>query len=616
MTRRAELVARTILTMVRGVLPLLLLMSVISGCAGNDGIDAVASGGSSAAGGSSSQAGASGSETLAFTCDEAARPPAAALRRLTMSQYRNTVADFVAFATGNAGEAAAVLSELDAQLGRLPTDRREPSSEDLHGSYRRLDQSLQQLHVDAYYDVGVATAAALTTPARLASVVGACATDTDAGNDAACLSELIARLGERALRRPLDADELAFYESVYGADKTANPAAYADVIAVLLNSPQLVYFIEHGGSELTGKPGVFELSGYELASRLSYQLWQTAPDAELLARAKDGSLLEANQYRAQVERLLGDARARSALDEFFADWAKVEELPALDAKNADPVFQAFAGSSLPSPALRQDMIDDVLGLLGYYTWQKPSSIATLFQTESSFARAPELAVLYGSPTWDGQGEPPLLPAGQRPGLLTRALFLSTGSPNTRPIMKGLFIRKYILCDSIPPPPPGANAKPPELEPGMTTRETVEALTEMRGTVCTGCHATLLNPLGFATEGFDALGRYRTEQRFFDAAGNAAGSKPVDTNSVPHVLGASESRAAGPADLMQQIISSGKVEACLSRNFFRYTFARWENAASDGCALESMRQALAQGGSVVDLVMAATLDGSFRQRAFE
>ena len=183
-------------------------------------------------------------------------------------------------------------------------------------------------------------------------------------------------------------------------------------------------------------------------------------------------------------------------------------------------------------------------------------------------------------------------------------------------MKGLFVRKYILCDSIPPPPPGANAKPPELQPGMTTRETVEALTQMPGTICNGCHATLLNPLGFATEGFDSLGRQRTAQRFFDAQGNAIGEKPVDTRTAPHVLSDSETEAAGPLELMQQVVASGKVEACLSRNFFRYTFARWEDLATDGCALETMRQSLLNGGSVVDLVMAATLDGTFKQRAFE
>jgi hypothetical protein len=607
----------------------LLLLGLTVGCStagngsGNGPAGSAAAGSAGAAGGASSGGagqsagnGATGDGTKpAFACDAAAKPPAASLRRLTMSQYRNTLADFVAFATGSATDAAAVLAELSGPLGRLPADRREPTSEDLHGSYRRLDQSLQQLHVDSFYDLGVATAAALTTPARLAHVVGTCATDKDSSNDASCLDEFVSRLGARALRRPLDADELAFYESVYGTDKTPNPAAYADVIGVLLNAPQMLYFVEHGGSEVDGKPGVFELSGYELASRLSYQLWQTAPDAELLGHAADGSLLDAQVYRTEVTRLLADARAQSALSEFFADFAKVEDLPALDAKNNDPVFKAFAGEQLPSSQLRQDMIDDVLELLGYYAWQKPAGVASLLQSELSFAKSPELAKLYGVPAWDGKSEPPTFPAGQRPGLLTRALFLSTGSPNTRPIMKGVFIRKNILCDAIPPPPPGANAKPPELQPGMTTRETVEELTQMQGTVCAGCHATVINALGFATENFDALGRFRSEQRFFDADGNPAGSKPVSTSGVPHVTDA-ETPANGAGELMPQIVASGKVEACLSRNFFRYTFARWEDTAVDGCALESMRQALANDGTLVDLVMAASLDGSFRQRAFE
>src|SRR5882724_10069992 len=260
----------------------LVLLCLAAGCstepkgsaaATGSGGSGITGGGSAAqgAGAGTSSGGATG--TTAFACDAAAKPPSATLRRLTMSQYRNTVTDFIASATGSASETAAVLAELSEPLGELPSDRREPTSEDLHGSYRRLDQSLQQLHVDAFYDLGVATGAALTKPARLAAVVGACATDQDATNDAACVTEFIGRLGALALRRPLDADEQSFYEGVYGADKTPNPAAYADVIGVLLNAPQMIYFVEHGATAVADKTGVYELSAYELASRLSYQLW-------------------------------------------------------------------------------------------------------------------------------------------------------------------------------------------------------------------------------------------------------------------------------------------------------------------------------------------------------
>ena len=182
-------------------------------------------------------------------------------------------------------------------------------------------------------------------------------------------------------------------------------------------------------------------------------------------------------------------------------------------------------------------------------------------------------------------------------------------------MKGVFLRQNILCDTIPPPPPGANAKPPELGPGMTTRESVEAITEMPGTVCAGCHQTAINPLGFATEGFDALGRFRTSQRLFDAAGAETGTKPVNTMSVPQVVYGDTTAVSSPSELMSLIVASGKVEACLSRNFFRFTYGRWE-AAADGCALEDARKALMGGGNIADLAAAAVKAAQFKRRTFQ
>jgi hypothetical protein len=151
---------------------------------------------------------------------------------------------------------------------------------------------------------------------------------------------------------------------------------------------------------------------------------------------------------------------------------------------------------------------------------------------------------------------------------------------------------------------------------MTTRESVEALTEMPGTICANCHAPLINPLGFATEGFDALGRFRTAQRLFDASGSETGSKPVNTMTVPQVVIGDQTAIATPADLMSLMLDSGKVEACLSRGFFRFTYARWEDTTVDGCALEDARQALVSGGTVTDLAAAAVKSTAFKRRAFQ
>ena len=574
--------------------------------------------GSGGAGGSS--AGDDGPGALpGFACDDSAQPPVASLRRLTVSEYGNSVRELVRFALGDAAQAEQVMTALAPALATLPEDRREPTADDLHGSYRRLDQSLQQTHVDGYYAVGTSLGAALTTPQRIARAVGTCASDADAGNDGECLRSFIARFGARALRRELDADEVAFYTSVYGASATADPASYADLIGVLMNAPEVVYFVEHGADAdadaLAAQPGVYQVDAFELASRLSFQLWQTAPDDALLAAAADGSLLEDDVYTAQVDRMLEDPRAHAVLAEFFTDWLKLEELPALDAKNQDPVFAAFAGDALPSAELRQAMIDDVLGLLEHASWSG-ADVPSLFRDERSFTRNAELAALYGVPVWDGSGEPPSFPAGERPGLLTRALFLSTGSPNTRPIMKGVFVRKQLLCDELPPPPPGANAKPPELRSDMTTREVVEELTETPGTVCAGCHKSLINPLGFATEGFDALGRLRSEQRLFDLDGTELDSKPVDTSTIPNVVLGDDAPSSGIAELSEQIAVSGKSEACIARNFFRFTYARWEQEELDGCALEALRSALDAGGTIPDLLRAAVLSPEFRRRRFE
>ena len=599
-----------------------------SGATGAGGSAGKGSGGASSASGGSGASGASGSSgsggtatTVAapptFSCDDTSAPPAESLKRLTMTEYQNTVADLIRFAVG--GDATLAKKVADAvapSLAALPNDVRQAVPQDLHGAYRRMDQTLQQTHVDGAYAVGTALATALTQSSLLAQVVGDCAADASSSNDAACLDAFIERFGARALRHPLSADDVTFYESVYGSSTAADPLAYADVIGVLLNAPEALYFVEHGDAAVSGQTGVYELSAHELASRLSYQLWQTAPDDQLIAAADDGSLLDAATYQGEVARLVADPRARATLSDFFADWMKVTDLPALDAKNADPVFKTFAGADLPNGSLRQAMIDDVLGLLDYQTWTAAASVGDLLTTELSFAKDARLASIYGVPAWDGKATPPSLPDGERPGLFTRALFLSTGSPNTRPIMKGVFLRHGVLCDDLGDPPPGANAMPPKLEPGMTTRESVEAITEMSGTICAGCHQAFINPLGFATEDFDSLGRFRTEQRLFDDSGQEIGTKAVDTSTAPHVSLDDETPISGPAELMELMRASGKVEACLARNFFRFTYARWDDPTNDGCALEPVRQAVSDGGKIQDLLSATVVTSTFKRRAFE
>jgi hypothetical protein len=549
-----------------------------------------------------------------FACAEHETTEPEQLKRLTMTQYKNTLRDLTRWTLRDPLEADAALAL--TRLDEVPVDRRELTPQDPHGSYRRLDQAVDQTHVDETFRVASTLASLLTKSSRLGKVAGVCAIDADPANDEACVSDFVRRFGARALRRPLDADDERFYRSVYGSDATSDAAAYADVITVMLSAPQFLYFVEHGDAAVAGEPGNYELSPYELAARLSYHFWQTLPDDELWQAAQDRSLLRPAVLAHQVERLIADPRTHATMAELFSDFLELENLPALDVHARDPVFAAFAGSDLPGPELRKHVIDEALDMLAYYTWTEPGSIEDLFTSELSFARSEDLARIYGVEPWDGSAAPPALPPGERAGLLTHAWFLAGDSASTRPIQRGVFVRRKLLCDELAPPPANVNAVPPSLRSDRTTRQVVEELTEQPGTACASCHATFINPLGFAFEGFDALGRVRVEQRLFSDDGVQVGALPADTTSVPRITPTDERSSTGPADLSALMLQSGKLEACLARNYFRFTFGRYEEPARDGCALERLRSRLVTSGRIRDMLAEAALLPELRQRRFE
>jgi hypothetical protein len=568
----------------------------------------------------------------AFSCDQTQKPAVEALRALTTLQYTNTLSDLASAALSDSAAGAALLTEIASSLSSLPPNVPIVPQNSVtlaaafpDGGWLRADQDIQFSRVQAFYNIGVQVGQALTTPARLGQVVGSCATDADSSNDAACLTSFIQSFGTRALRRPLTDADLTFYSGVYGSDSKADPAAYADVIAAMLSAPEFLYFVEHGEAQVSNLPGVYSLSAFELASRLSYQVWDAAPDAELRAAAADGSLLTAAGYQKQVDRLFADPKAHAALHRFFTDYLEVESSGGprgtgglnyhqLSLRNSDPLFKAYAGSDLPSDSLGQHLADDATALLDYYTWTTPGTIHDLLTSELSFAQTDDVAKLYGVPAWDGKSSPPALPAGQRPGLFTRALFLAAGA-DTAPILKGIYLRRYVLCDTIgPPPPAAANAMVP-ITTTQTTRQATETLTSV--SPCNACHTSYINPLGFATENFDGLGRFRTEQTLYAADGTVAAKLPIDTVVTPHVgMGDSTTTASGPTELMREIDASNKPGACLVRNYFRYTFGRFEDLTADGCALEAVRKTLDNGGHLVDLWKAVVSTPAFKQRTFE
>lgn len=555
--------------------------------------------------------GTEGPESTAtnFICDEANVPASLPLPRLSKAQYRNSVIDLIRFALPS--DADAVVAGVAPLLDGMPIDVA-AGTDKTYARYTRLDQSVQQEHVDQSYAAANAVGKALTaTPSRLTEVAGACATDADASNDPACLDAFITKFGERALRRPILPEDVAFYAKPVGAPPFDAPD-WADVIALIMSAPEAFYFVESGDPSASGER--VPLVTYELASRLSFHFWQTAPDAQLLDAARSGALLTKEGYEAEVERLVKDPRTRAAVREFFAEWLANATLQELDSRVGDPVFDAFVSGFSPGPDLREHMLEEVVDAALYYTFDAPDTYAGLFTSRASFARTDDLAAIYETPVWDGVSTPPEVTQPERAGLLTRAAFLSTGSATTRPIMKGVFIRKAILCDEIAPPPPNAAAKTPELSDSKSTREVVEALTGSGE--CAACHPPVINPLGFATENFDAIGRVRTSQPLFEpTSGAVVGSASVDTTGTPYVDDGDDTPAKDAHDLVGLIAESPKFHACFARQYFRFTFRRIEDLKNDGCALAAEKSSLDGGGKLVEVLRSVALSDAFKSRSF-
>ncbi len=595
----------------------LMALAVGSGCyAGRTG-DSPADGDDGTSDGSDD--GASGDDAPSdddggvFGCTAEGLPETIALRRLSKTQYENTIADLVAFAYPDA--APEILALAQPEIDQLPDDQRIRAAQDFRGGMRRLDQAVHQEHVEQTYEVGRVVGAALTTPERIGTVVGACATDGDPSNDESCVQDFIERFGERVHRRPLTNEDVAFYRDVFDAQGLTNgmeAVAFADVIQAMLGSPYMLYAVEHGEPDPL-EDGSYRLTAYELASRLSYHFWQTMPDQALLDAAASGELDTPEGYEAQIDRLIADPRTRAAVREFYRDWLWLDDLPPMSALVGTPKFDTFLDGLVPTAETTSNLQNEVLDMALYYTFDVPGGLEDLLTSNKVFPRTDDVAQIYGVGVWDGQSEPPSALEPDRLGLVTRAGLLATGSANSHPILRGVFVRRAMLCDPLPPPPPNVDTTAPSAASGTSTRQVIEGLTE-NDPVCAGCHTTLINPLGFVLEGFDAVGRSRADERVLHEDGSVIDSVPIDDTAAARVVTDDDTPVVGAAGLAAALVDSGKVQQCFARHYVRFTFARAEDLDQDACVLEGL-SALATDQPLADTLRAIALTAAFRQRTF-
>lgn len=404
------------------------------------------------------------------------------------------------------------------------------------------------------------------------------------GTSQGCADALVADVGRRVFRRPLSEEESASYRALVTAEASVDDGI-AVALQAMLSSPNFLYRSEIG--EPAGD--AYRLTGWEVATALSYDLWGTLPDQELLDAAASGELDDVAGVEAQARRLLADPRARDVVGVFALQWLDAESVLSVE-KNAD-LFANF------DPALRRAMAEETRRFVNHVIFDGSGKYDELLSAPYTFANG-TLAAHYGVGGVAGADHQQVdLDPGQRKGLLTHGSVLSTHaySDSTSPVRRGLFVREQILCQNLGTPPPDAGGIP-EVDPDATTRERFDQHRD--DPVCNACHQ-YIDPVGYGFEAFDGVGAWRDQDNGF----------PVDDSGVLRGLetinDGIEAEFVGLPELADLLANSDRAKQCFTRQYFRFARGYHEDEADD-CAVEATFERFAETEFDIAELMVATL----------
>ncbi len=491
------------------------------------------------------------------------------LRRLTRSQYNNTIRDLL----GLGGDPAAAFG-IDEQEGGFNANSKAP---------------LKELQIERYQQTADELAGkAVANLARIAP----CA--PPAKQNAACIDEFLGTFGKRAYRRPLTTEEQASYKALFQVAKNGGadfPTSLNLLIATMLQSPHFIYRPELGDGSRGGSNGV-PLTPYETASRLSYFFLNSMPDDELFAAADGNKLGTVEQVSAQARRLLAKPQARETITSFHQQWLQIDDL--LTVEKSATVYPGF------NPELRAAMKVEVDEYVDQITRQGDGSLETLLSAKFSWLSGP----LYGFYGAQGSGAAPRkvdLPAGQRGGLFTLAAVMARHShaDQSSLVGRGALISDRLLCIHPPSPPDDVDAVVPKPDPNIPTRKRFEE--HRADPKCASCH-TLMDPLGIPFEIYDGMGKFRTMD----------GGQRVDATSTLSGTD-NDGPVTNAVDLMERLARTSQVRRCVTQQWFRYLVGRMDGEGDKGAIDAALAAFTASNQKVPDLLVALSTTNAFRFR---
>jgi hypothetical protein len=399
----------------------------------------------------------------------------------------------------------------------------------------------------------------------------------------------------RAFRRPVGEDERARFVDFFAlhARDSGVDSALQLLLQGILQSPSHLYRLE---LEDTGSPdprGRVPVSSVEMATRLSYFLWGTTPDDELLQAGIDDVLSTSEGLTAQARRLLDDPRSMDTLRSFHRQWLDLDRVLRTNKDSSRfPEYNEFMRGAMRREA------DRFLELV----FSTDSSLRTLL-TSRQTRLVPGLGPVYGVTVTEDDALVTLPP--ERSGILTQAQFLAARAHAVEgsPVLRGVFVLERLLCASPPPPSGNIDITPPSAdEPGAATTNRGRYAAHTENPTCKSCHAPI-DGIGFGLEGFDAIGKFRTTD----------GGQPVDTS------GSLEATAVGgtfdgAAALGEILADSPVVADCVARHWFRFAQGRHEDLLADDEDLQQLKaEMVTSDGDIRALLASIVLTDAFRTR---
>jgi hypothetical protein len=472
-------------------------------------------------------------------------PGTAPLRRLTNLEYNNTIRDLL----GTPG----------------PADRTFIADQESNLSGFAKGSSINT-GTDARQFLNAADQVSLAVKQKLPGLLPCQPLPAAAADQDACAKTFITQFGLRAFRRPLTTEEEADLWDLYTAQRKPDigadfPEAMREVVAAMLQSPYFLYRWELNQAP-TKDGALVKFNSWEMASRLSYFFWASMPDDLLFKAAQANQLQSPDQIAGQAWRLLGDARAKDAIKDFHAQWLNVV---GVEDMTKDPtLFKTY------NPEVGKAMVAEMGEFVTNVLWGQNASgkLETLLTSTDSFADA-GLAKLYGLSGVTGTAMQPVkLNPQERAGILTQGAFLAAhANPGEgHPVRRGKDVLGSLLCIDMAPP---TNREVPPLmerQPSQTTRE--HFAQHSTDPFCASCHS-VIDPIGFAFEIYDAVGAYRTTDV----------GKPVDATGKI-TLDGMDHTFKDAIDLSGLLAQSNDVRACMAKQWMRYGLRRREVTGED------------------------------------